>query len=743
MPDKKPSAARPSAARPNAARPNAARWFASCPKGLEGLLYAELGSLGAEELRETVAGCYFGGSQLVAYRACLWSRLANRILLPIAEFPVSDSASLHAGMLGLQWSDYMQATSRFVVDFSGENREIRNTHYGAQVCKDAIVDYFQKTGSGRPEVAKREPDIRINVRLRKGGAVVSVDFAGGSLHQRGYRQQAGDAPLKENLAAALLLRADWPGIASRGGALIDPMCGSGTLLLEGAMMIADIAPGLARERWGFQALPFHEEQQWRMLVEDARSRAARGRERELPEIRGYDADPKVVAKAQANIQRAGLDHHVRVSCKALAELRKPTHRPLSTGLVIVNPPYGERMGNRDSLRYLYAELGKALLREFPGWRGAVFTSDKELGMATGLRSYKQYALFNGPLASTLLLFELDESSLRAPLAVGKASQAEANAADLSAGATMFANRLKKNCRKLERWARKAGVTCYRLYDADMPEYAVAIDRYENCLHVAEYRAPRGVKEEDASRRLAEIKQVLPGVTGVPETDIYYKHRQRQRGTQQYQREERRGELHTVNEGTVKLLVNLADFLDTGLFLDHRPLRQRIAAEARDKHFLNLFCYTATATVHAIAGGAAATTSVDMSATYLEWARKNLAVNGFSEVGNELVRADCLEWLAQCERQYDLILLDPPSFSNSKRMQGTLDIQRDHAALLKSAVGCLRPGGILYFSNNLRSFKLDPAVAEFCRTEDISAGTLDQDFQRRRNIHHCWRIRHPD
>ncbi|MCZ6830003.1 MAG: bifunctional 23S rRNA (guanine(2069)-N(7))-methyltransferase RlmK/23S rRNA (guanine(2445)-N(2))-methyltransferase RlmL [Gammaproteobacteria bacterium] len=755
-----------SATRRDACRKNACRWFATCPKGLESLLYSELASLGAEDLRETVAGCYFSGSMAVAYRACLCSRLANRILLFVAEFPVSDSASLHAGMLALPWTDYLRATTRFVVDFSGESREIRNTRYGAQVCKDAIVDYFQQAGLERPEVALREADLRINVRLRKGGVAVSVDFSGGSLHQRGYRQEAGQAPLKENLAAALLLRADWPGIAARGGALIDPMCGSGTLLLEGAMMVADIAPGLAREHWGFEALPFHNVQQWRAIRADAEARAQRGRNRELPEIRGYDADRRVVGKAQANIERAGLAAAVRVSCKSLANLRKPTHRVIEKGLVIVNPPYGERLGERSSLRYLYAELGAALVREFPGWRGAIFTSDRELGLATGLRSYKRYALFNGPLASSLLLFELDESSMRAPRTPAGSSAepaaagspvaftgaavapeggavAPAGAEELSAGAKMFGNRVQKNLRKLERWARKSGISCYRLYDADMPEYAVAIDRYDNLLHVSEYRAPRGVKEEDAARRLAEVKQALPRVTGVPESNIYYKQRQRQRGSQQYQRQDRREELHTVREGAVKLLVNLTDFLDTGLFLDHRLLRFRIAAEVSNKHFLNLFCYTATATVHAIAAGAAATTSVDMSATYLDWARQNLAVNDFSESCNELVQADCMDWLARNERHYDVILLDPPSFSNSKRMRGTLDVQRDHVALLRATMACLRDDGVLYFSNNLRRFKLDATVESFCRVEDISARTIDQDFQRRQNIHHCWCLRHPD
>jgi 23S rRNA (guanine2445-N2)-methyltransferase / 23S rRNA (guanine2069-N7)-methyltransferase len=720
MPDSESGAASSQVRHGDALPGDSRRWFATCPKGLEGLLYRELASLAAGNLRETVAGCYFSGPLAVAYCACLYTRLANRILLPIAEFPVDDSASLHAGLLALPWTEFLRPTTRFVVDFSGETREIRNTHYGAQVCKDAIVDHFQRAGLSRPEVARREADVRVNARLRKGGIAVSVDFAGGSLHQRGYRQEAGQAPLKENLAAALLLRADWPGIAARGGALIDPMCGSGTLLLEGAMMVADIAPGLARQRWGFESLPFHDAQQWRAILEQAEQRAERGKKRALPEIRGYDADPRVIAKAQANIERAGLERLVRVSCKPLAELRQPSHRPMEKGLVIVNPPYGERMGQRSSLRSLYAELGAALVREFPGWRGAVFTSDKELGLATGLRSYKRYALFNERTGD---------------------SGVPAGEQELSAGATMFANRVQKNLRKLERWAKKSNISCYRLYDADMPEYAVAIDRYDEFLHVSEYLAPKGVREEDAARRLDEIKQALPRVMGIAESAIYYKQRRRQRGSQQYQREQRRGELHTVREGAVKLLVNLADFLDTGLFLDHRLLRLRIAGEVAEKHFLNLFCYTATATMHAISGGAAATTSVDMSATYLDWGRKNLAINGFSENKNELIQADCVDWLDRNTGQYDVILLDPPSFSNSKRMRGTLDVQRDHVALLRASMASLKPGGTLYFSNNLRGFKLDDAVTHFSRVEDIGASTIDLDFQRRQNIHHCWRLSH--
>jgi 23S rRNA (guanine2445-N2)-methyltransferase / 23S rRNA (guanine2069-N7)-methyltransferase len=714
----------------------AQHWFANCPRGIESLLLNELASLGAESVRETVAGCAFEGSIDLAYRVCLWSRLANRVLLPIAQFEVRDADNIHPLLLSLDWETYLPVGRSFVVDFSGQNKSIRNTQYGAQLTKDAILDRFRERGMARPEVSRQDPDVRFQLRLRKGKLDVSLDLAGASLHQRGYRLEAGSAPLKENLAAALLLRADWPAMAARGGALIDPMCGSGTLLLEAALMAADIAPGLWRQRWGFECQAWHNSEQWQGIRDDAQARAARGRALQLPEIRGYDSDRRVLLKAQANIDRIGLEKAVRVTCKPIAELKKPTHRPLPDGLVICNPPYGERLGEREALPALYRELGEVLMREFSGWRAAIFTADKELGMAMEIRSERQYSLYNGALPAQLLLFDLKQENRRQ----SRQFDSAAAPAELSDGAAMFSNRMRKNLQQMQRWARKQGVSCYRIYDADMPEYAVAVDRYENMLHVAEYQAPASIDEQTAEGRMNEIRQVLPLVTGVAEDDIYYKQRRRQRGRQQYEKTGKSGELVAVKEAAATLLVNLSDYLDTGLFLDHRPLRLRIAAEARDKDFLNLYCYTAPASVHAACAGARSTTSVDLSNTYLGWARKNYAANKLAEGDvHRFVRADCQQWLGEQDREYDLILLDPPSFSNSKRMQDSFDVQRDHAQLLASSLGCLRAGGVLYFSNNLRSFKLDPGLQEICNIEDISASTIDFDFRRNPRIHHCWRV----
>jgi 23S rRNA (guanine2445-N2)-methyltransferase / 23S rRNA (guanine2069-N7)-methyltransferase len=660
---------------------------------------------------------------------------------------VDDADSLYQQLQTINWGQWFGVDRSFSIDFSGQNESIRNTHFGAQRSKDAIVDWFVAAGGRRPSVARRDPDVRLNVRLVKGRIRVSLDFSGGSLHRRGYRLSAGEAPLKENLAAAILLRAGWPAIAAEGGALIDPMCGAATLLLEGAMMAADMAPGLRRERFGFHGWVGHNETQWQAILADARGRAARGLERELPEIRGYDADPQVIRRAQENTAVLGFEKIVRVSCKSLAEFRKPTHKMLQHGLLVCNPPYGERLGDKRALSYLYRQLGELMLAEFPGWQAAIFTADLELGRATGLRSHKQFSLWNGALSSSLLLFDLNDNELRGPRpAAAEAPPCEptpagATTGELSAGAVMFANRVRKNRKRFASWVKREGIDCYRVYDADMPEYAVAVDIYGACAQVAEYRAPDTVAPQAAAKRLEEVIAALPEALGIDPENIAYKQRSRQRGSQQYEKRADRGELISVVEGRARFLVNLHDYLDTGLFLDHRPLRRRIAEEAKGTDFLNLFCYTGSATVHAALAGARTTTSVDLSNTYLGWLRKNLAHNGLGEARNFLHRADCLQWLEQQhEGQYDLILLDPPSFSNSSGMTGNFDVQRDHPDLLRRAMRVLRDSGQLYFSCNRRGFKLDQHLQAEFHCEDITAATLDPDFRRNPKIHVCWRLR---
>jgi len=713
--------------------------FVTCPKGLEGLLLAEVGTLGAENAKETVAGVSLTGTLACLYRICLESRLANRVLLRLEEFGVAGDDDLYAGVREVRWREHFRPDTTFAIDFSGTSDEIRNSHYGAQRTKDAIVDHFRDHGGRRPSVDTRRTGIRVNVRLHRGRAAVSLDLAGDSLHRRGYREAGGAAPLKENLAGALLLRAGWPAVAAAGGALVDPLCGSAVLLIEGALMAAGIAPGLLRRRWGFEGWLGHAPEIWRDILDAARARRDGAEAAEWPEIIGYDASGHAVQMAERNIAGAGLTGRIRVRRKELAGLVRPSHHPLPYGLVITNPPYGERIGDEASLVHLYRFLGAKLKSEFRGWQGAMITGNPALGKTMGLKAVKQYRFFNGPIPCRLLLFDI-----RPERFVGesgeRAASGDATAPVLGKGAQMLANRLRKNARRLRKWVRDNRISCYRLYDADMPEYAVSIDVYADSVHVAEYRAPDTVDPAAAEQHLRDVVLAVSAMLEIPAGRVAIKQRRRQHGREQYRKRAARGEFLEVEEGRVKLLVNLHDYLDTGLFLDHRRLRLELGEAARGKRFLNLFCYTGAATVHAAAGGARFSTSVDLSSTYLDWARRNLAVNGIAETRHRLVRANAIEWLEENRDRYDLILLDPPTFSNSKRMPAHFDVQRDHAGLIAKAGERLAADGLLVFSTNRRKFDLDPSLGSNWRVEEVTSRTLDRDFTGSKHAHRCWFVR---
>ncbi|UVM20396.1 bifunctional 23S rRNA (guanine(2069)-N(7))-methyltransferase RlmK/23S rRNA (guanine(2445)-N(2))-methyltransferase RlmL [Pseudomonas wadenswilerensis] len=722
--------------------------YLTCPKGLEGLLAEEARGLGLEEVREHTSAIRGSADMETAYRLCLWSRLGNRVLLVLKRFNMKNADDLYDGVNEVEWQDHLEASGSLAVEFSGHGSGIDNTHFGALKVKDAIVDKLRTSSGERPSVDKLNPDLRVHLRLERGEAILSLDLSGHSLHQRGYRLQQGAAPLKENLAAAILIRAGWPRIASEGGALADPMCGVGTFLVEAAMIAADIAPNLRRERWGFSAWLGHVPALWRKLHDEALARAEAGLARPPLWIRGYEADPRLIQPGRNNVERAGLSDWVKIYQGEVGSF-EPRPDQNQKGLVICNPPYGERLGDEASLLYLYQNLGERLRQACLNWEAAVFTGAPDLGKRMGIRSHKQYAFWNGALPCKLLLIKVQPDQFvtgerRQPERNGEAAEQRSPAAvasepaRLSEGGQMFANRLQKNLKQLGKWAKRDNVSCYRLYDADMPEYALAIDLYQDWVHVQEYAAPRSIDPEKAQARLFDALAAIPQALGIDQSRVVVKRRERQTGTRQYERQSTQGQFLEVQEGGVKLLVNLTDYLDTGLFLDHRPMRLRIQREAAGKRFLNLFCYTATASVHAAKGGARSTTSVDLSKTYLDWARRNLSLNGFSDK-NRLEQGDVMAWLQACRDEYELIFIDPPTFSNSKRMEGVFDVQRDHVELLDLAVARLAPGGVLYFSNNFRKFQLDENLAERYAVEEITAQTLDPDFARNSKIHRAWKI----
>jgi 23S rRNA (guanine2445-N2)-methyltransferase / 23S rRNA (guanine2069-N7)-methyltransferase len=821
-------------------------------------LARELVALGAADARERSTGVTFWGGLEVAYRACLWSRVANRVFLELARFEAVDAEGFYNAVREIDWTEHLGPGATLACDFSGQHPAITHTHFGALKLKDAIVDSVRDSRAWRPSVELERPSVRVHAHAHGNSIALSLDLSGESLHRRGYRGAAGEAPLKENVAAGVLLRSGWPDLAASGAEFLDPMCGSGTFVIEAALIAADHAPGLGREYFGFLGWAGHDADAWERLTAEARARARGGLDAAAVRglegaIRGTDRDPGAVRNARGNAERAGMQRLVRFDVRVLADAAPMargqrialTPRPevalaaraegasaavaeaddgsgpraggapvslaeaddspapqaggvlvrqadsatagatagagaSAAGLLCTNPPYGVRLEDRDAARGVHRELGAVLRERFQGWAAAVLTGSPEFGLELGIRAHRTHTVWNGAIECRLLRMKVDTGSAREP---GRLGKGDTNLRE-TPGAQMFANRLAKNLKKQQAWADRSGVSCYRLYDADMPEYAFAIDLYRTIagtdgalpaasagapvwpgamgdararptelvspgagdltwLYVQEYAAPAEIELESVRKRRGEALSTLSDVTGVAQERVRVRTRRKNKRGEQYSKVQERDSYHVVMEDGLKLLVNFDDYLDTGLFLDHRVTRGRLRAAASGKRFLNLFAYTCTATVHAAAGGAASTTSVDMSNTYLNWAQRNFELNGLSPDRNGLVQADCRVWLqegARSRERYDLIFIDPPTFSNSKRMEGVFDVERDHPEFIDGCVRLLAPGGLIVFSTNSQRFRLDESLSQRYDVRDISAKTLPKDFERNPRIHRCFEVR---
>lgn len=659
--------------------------FASTARGLEELLKTELEGLGATDCQVVQGGVHFQGDTRLLYQSLMWSRLASRIMLPLGECRVYSDLDLYLGVQAIPWTEMFNPGATFAVHFSGLNDEIRNSQYGALKVKDAIVDSFTRKNLPRPNVDRESPDLRINVWLNKETAHISLDLSGEGLHLRGYRDGTGMAPIKENLAAAIVMRSGWV----PGTPLLDPMCGSGTLLIEAAMLATDRAPGLHRGHWGFGGWAQHDDGIWKEVKAEAQTRARQGLAAYESRFYGSDVDARVIERARRNARRAGIGELIDFDVKDVAQLNNPLPKG-PYGTVISNPPYGERLESEPALIALHSLLGRIMKSQFGGWNLSVFSASPELLSCLQLRADKQFKAKNGPLDCVQKNYHLAESEGGKPAML----------------AEDFANRLRKNLKKFEKWARQEGIECYRLYDADLPEYNVAIDRYADWVVVQEYAPPKTVDAHKARQRLFDIIAATIAVLDMAPNKLVLKTRERQKGKNQYQKMAEKGDFIEVQEYNARLWVNLTDYLDTGLFLDHRIARRMLGQMSKGKDFLNLFSYTGSASVHAGLGGARSTTTVDMSRTYLEWAERNLRLNGLTGRAHRLMQADVLGWLRESTEQFDLIFIDPPTFSNSKRMEDAFDVQRDHIRLMTDLKRLLRKGGTIMFSNNKRGFRMD-------------------------------------
>lgn len=707
------------------------KFLANCALGLEELIASEIESFSGKEIEAETGIVSWTGSLETAYRACLWSRYSSRVLMHLKTYEISNEDDLYAGVVDFPWHEHMDIATTFAIDCTlGKEAVINHNQFAALRVKDAIVDFFKQATGERPSVKTTQSMVRFHVHISGNEANLFIDLSGESLHKRGYRISGGMAPLKETLAAGIVGLSSWSKGEDAFGSLVDPMCGTGTLLIEAAMLFGDMAPGLGRDYYGFIDWKQHDHNLWKSLVDEAIAREDAGFEKEWPIIQGYDADPVVVSAARKNIQRAGFDEYIQVKCAELTHLGSPSQK----GQFICNLPYGERLSETEKVRQLYSAFGKIGSTRFAGWKLTAFISNPDLGESFGVKWDEKIRLYNGSITCRLLtgpFVAKDDTPFVWEIKEG----------NIPDDCLQFANRFKKNLKKYLKWARKAEISCFRVYDRDLPEYNLSVDIYGKWAYVQEYMPPKTIDPEIARTRFNQALRAVKETLGLRSDRVFVKRRMRQKGKNQYQKQDNKKKFYQVQEGTCRFLVNFHDYVDSGLFLDHRPIRQIIENEAQGRRFLNLFAYTGTATVHAAMGGAATTTTVDLSRTYTDWTAMNLALNGFGENNHRVIKSDCLQWLSKERDLYDMIFVDPPTFSNTSKEKLVFDVQRDHTTLLSRSMDRLSKDGILYFSTNFRRFTLDPQLANRYDIKDISNSTIPLDFSRNQKIHYCWELRH--
>ena len=718
-------------------------YFATCAKGLERLVAAELADLGIKGIRPLASGVAFQATLEQACRAVLWLRCASRVLRVVGRVAARDADQLYAGCSSIPWERFVEPSRTIAVFAKGGNDKINNSRFAALRVKDALCDRLTRVFGERPSVDTKAPDIPVRVNLHASKATIYLDLCGQPLHMRGYRPVGAtvEAPLKETLACAVLRQGGWPQVARGGGCLVDPFCGSGTIAIEGACMAADIAPGILRQDWCVRNWRGFDESLLDALLDEADDRAEAGRAAAAP-ILAADIDPAAVEIARACARRAGVADLVRFECSDAGKLDL-VGLPES-GLVATNPPYGERIMSTSQLPAVMGTLRGVAFTDEHSWDICAIVADPDVDSLLGLAPKDVLETFNGPLEATIRHYGSTREGAPAPVS--------------AKGAEEFANRLRKMAAHRGKWARKNGVTCYRVYDADLPDFAISVDLYQGAgddsarrwAYVCEYAPPKTVDPAVAQGRVNAALDVVRNEFGLDASSVFFKRRARSKGGSQYASPEGQGaspdRMHTVFEGGHLFRVSFDARLDTGIFLDTRLVREMIQANAAGKSFLNLFAYTGTASVYAAAGGAASTTTVDMSQTYIDWARANMALNHFEGPQHTFERADAIEWISDVRHsrtRFDLVYVDPPTFSNSKRMRsGSWDVQRDHAELLIDVSRVLTDGGVAIFCCNLRGFT--PDVETLAKAHvglvDVSAKTIPADFERNAKVHHCYILR---
>jgi 23S rRNA (guanine2445-N2)-methyltransferase / 23S rRNA (guanine2069-N7)-methyltransferase len=741
--------------------------------GLEAVVIRDLVALGYGEPkpRAEAGRIRFVADELAIARCNLWLRSADRLLVEIGHWEASDFDALFDGVEALPWEQWLPANAGIHVVGKSVRSQLSSVPAVQRCVKKAIVNRLCEHYAV-PALPEDGTTFRIQVSLLNNEASLLIDTSGHGLHKRGYGAEVGEAPLKETMAAGLVQLSFW----RPNRTFLDPFCGSGTIAIEAAMIGRNQAPGLERDYAAENWLTLDSDI-WRQARAEARDLLKTGL---MMDIRGSDIDSSVAEMAARRAFAAGVDDTIRFeACDVFSLPELPEY-----GCLITNPPYGERMGDHWAVVDLHRDLPRAFAA-MPTWSLYVITGVEKAEVLFGRKADRRRKLYNGRLACTYYQFwgprpARDKTAPEASVPespvpeasvpespVPEASLPESPVADApppaafvapperlppivvafgalpekaEEQAAQFAVRLQKRARHYRRWPSKQGIACYRLYNQDVPGVALVIDRYDDRWHFTDYTHPSKYPADTHQAWLNLMRKTFTETLELDAGSVYVKQRRRQVGNTQHERQGNSKHTFVVEESGLRFEVNLSDYVDTGLFLDHRQTRQVVQKAAAGKDLLNLFCYTGSFSVYAAAGGARSTCSVDLSNTYLEWTRRNLALNGFDSSANKTHREDVISFLKRSSQQFDLIVVDPPTFSNSKSTETVFDVQRDHADLLALVVTRLRPGGICWFSTNARKFKFSvPELAASCEFREITNQTLPPDFQGAKGGHRCWRI----
>ncbi len=708
-------------------------YTATCSQGLEPLLSDEIYSLGGTSVITDRNTVQFQGGLDTGYAACLWSRFASRVFLSITDFPCHSEDDLYTFTLGFDWAVHMNQHTTFSVGVSLGETEITHSRYALFRVKDGLVDFFKQTTGDRPTVEPRRPDIRFHVHIDNSKGSLNIDLSGESLHRRGYRAQAGVAPLKENLAAAIVAFSGFSQSTSANRIFLDPMCGSATLLIEAAMIYGDTAPGLSRNYFGFFGWKQHDQALWSRLIDEAVVREEDKQDKLWPKIIGYDADQEIVAVARKNIRQAGLENRIQVKQAELHWLQKPADK----GYLVTNPPYGERLLEKYEAAGLYSFLGRRLAEQFSGWNFGVLLSNPDLGEKLGLSAQEKYRLYNGPLSCRLHC-----GTVLMPDA-GSAFSWKTTSQPMDGERTPLANRLRKNLKSLLRWAEREHLHCFRIYDRDLPDFNFTIDCYDRLIFVREYRAAKNVDPKRADKRFQTALSTLRDLFGIGRSRILIKRAHSHSGKSKKFLSDRKKTVRKMTEileGNCRFVIDFNHRKTTGLHFHLRNIHKQIYKQSSGKRFLHLYCSSGVGTIQAAAGNSATTTTVSPSFESIEWCRRNLAVNGFSNSCHPTVHLDPLKWLKKDKNTYDLILISPQVSHLSFKESRLLNLQQTHSTLISLCMERLAPHGTLIFCTDMKKFKLDTELTNRFAVNDISRKTLPEDCRRNPVIHKCWELR---